>query len=461
MSPVSLLHRVFASTGESAIKIVISTFGSRGDVEPPLALAVELQARQHQVTVVAPKAYAAWIRANGVGWAELRFDLMALMHGDELQELRRRGHWLAYMRALVAGYRQGSLLLLDDLRLAARDADFVIQTGQGHGGVEIAEERGIPMAFLYLMPMAPTAAFPSFFLTQRRSLGGWYNEWTQRMVYRVMWRTYGPPLNQWRAERLQLPPWTSYAEMLNAREGLAAPNLLAYSPALLPRPEDWSVTHQPTGFFFLNEAVEWQPSAELRAFLEQGPPPVYVGFGSIRARDSVQLTHAVLRALERSGQRGVLLTGGGGGLVRLPAPASVFYIETFAHRWLFPKMAAIVHHGGVGTTAATLRSGVPGVWCPHLIDQHGWAEQVEKRGVGIRASSLQRLRSAPLAAAIARAVGDGALRARAAAFGELIRSENGVGKAADRIERYAVDFARAAKSGRKPSSASAWRAADR
>jgi len=394
--------------------------------------------------VVAPKGYAEWIRAHGVGWAELRFDLMAFMRGDELSELRRRGRFLAYSQALVAGYRHGSRMALDDYRQAAQDADFVIQTGQAHGGVEVAEDRGIPMAFLYLMPMAPTRAFPSFFVPLRWSLGGRYNHWTQRMVYRAMWRTYGPPLNQWRAEQLHLPVWKSYAQMLNAREHMAAPNLLAYSPAVLPRPKDWNASHQPTGFFFLKSADDWQPSSELLAFLEGGPPPVFVGFGSMRVGDPAQLTRKVLRALELSGQRGVLLAGGGGGLARLPANRSVFYLDQFAHRWLFPRMAAIVHHGGAGTTAATLHSGVPGVLFPHLIDQHAWAEQVEKLGVGVRVSALHRLRSASLAAAIRRAVSDPVLRAKAAAFSSVIRAENGVGAAADRIERYAAEFAQGA-----------------
>ncbi len=407
-------------------------------------MAVELRSRQHEVTVVAPRVYAEWIQAHGVGWAELRFDLMAFLRGDELSELRRRGRFLAYSRALVAGYRRGSRMALDDYRQAAQGADFVIQSGQGHGGVEVAEERGIPMAFLYLMPMAPTRAFPSFFIPLRWSLGGRYNHWTQRLVYRAMWRTYGPPLNQWRAERLRLPAWKSYAQMLNAREHMAAPNLLAYSPAVLPRPKDWSASHQPTGFFFLKRVDDWQPSSELLAFLAAGPPPVFVGFGSMRLGDPAQLTLKVLRALELAGQRGVLLVGGGGGLARLPTSPSVFYLDQFSHRWLFPRMAAIVHHGGAGTTAATLHSGVPGVLFPHLIDQHAWAQQMEKLGVGIRVSALHRLRSASLAAAIRRAVSDPGLRAKAAAYSSVIRAENGVGTAADWIERYAAEFAQGA-----------------
>lgn len=424
------------------MRITISTFGSRGDVESPLALAVGLQKRGHQVTLVAPEAYAAWIRSYGVRWAVLRFDLSRCLADEALSALLRRGRRLQYLRTLRTAVQVGSREALDDLLAASGDADFILQCGVGHGGVEIADHRGIPMAFMYLYPYAPTRAFPSFMLDRRGSLGGCYNRWTQRLVYGVTWRTYGPPLNAWRSERFGLPPWSSYAQMLTAREPLSAPNLLAFSDALVPKPADWNDNQHITGFMALPPPPDWAPPAPLTRFLDSGPTPVYVGFGSMRAGVPERQTRCVLRALEAAGQRGILLVGGGGALTRLPAPDSVLYVDSVPHRWLFPRVAAAVLHGGPGTLAAALHAGLPTVTFPHMIDQHAWAQRVSELGIGINVAPLRKLRAEPLAAAIRTVVEDPALRARATAFGETIRSEDGVNNAAVLIERYAAEFPR-------------------
>mgnify|MGYP002348919723 CR=1 FL=1 len=167
-----------------------------------------------------------------------------------------------------------------------------------------------------------------------------------------------------------------------------------------------------------------------------------VGFGSMRDEDPDRRTRLVLRALDLAGQRGVLLKGWGA-VAPMPASASVFYAEDVPHSWLFPQMAAVVHHGGAGTTAAGLRAGVPSLITPFLLDQYAWADRVVESGVGLRLADSQRLTAESLAEAIHTAVTDSTLRARAAAFGERIRAERGVAHAVDVIERHAADFSRA------------------
>ncbi len=180
---------------------------------------------------------------------------------------------------------------------------------------------------------------------------------------------------------------------------------------------------------------------ELVRFLESGPPPICVGFGSMSDKDPERRTRLVLRALELTGQRGVLLTGWGA-VARLPTSADVFYAKEAPHSWLFPRMAAVVHHGGAGTTAAALRAGVPSLISPFLLDQYAWADCVVKSGTGLRLADSQGLTAEKLAQAIHTAVTDSALRRRAAAFGERIRAENGVAYAVEVIERHAADFRR-------------------
>jgi sterol 3beta-glucosyltransferase len=175
--------------------------------------------------------------------------------------------------------------------------------------------------------------------------------------------------------------------------------------------------------------------------LESGPPPIYIGYGSMNAGDGEEKARLVLRALELSGQRGLLLTGWGG-LARVAAAPHVLYIDNVPHDWLFPRMAAVVHHGGAGSTGAGLRAGVPSLITPVAADQYAWAAQVVKSGVGPQAPELKSLTAEKLAGAIRMAVNDSDLRTRAAQLGEKIRAENGVAQAVDIIERHATQFRR-------------------
>jgi UDP:flavonoid glycosyltransferase YjiC (YdhE family) len=228
-------------------------------------------------------------------------------------------------------------------------------------------------------------------------------------------------------------------DMLNDVCRFGTPCLSGYSPQVLPKPPDWDDNHYVTGYWFLDAQPDWQPPAELLHFLESGPPPVYVGFGSMSDKAPERQTRLVLRALEITGQRGVLLTGWGA-VSSLPTSASVFYVDDVPHSWLFARMAAVVHHGGAGTTAAGLRAGVPSLITPFLLDQYAWADRVVKLGVGPHMPDNQRLTAEKLAHAISTAVTDSALRARAAALGERIRAENGVACAVELIERHAAEF---------------------
>lgn len=156
--------------------------------------------------------------------------------------------------------------------------------------------------------------------------------------------------------------------------------------------------------------------------------------------DPERMTHLALRALELSGQRGVLTTGWGG-IARQTAPPSVFFVDDVPHSWLFPRMAAVVHHGGAGTTGAGLRAGGPNIITPFAPnDQPAWAERVAQLGVGLRLPGVKQLTAEKLAEAMRTSVTDSALRARAAALGEKIRAEDGVARAVEIVERYAATF---------------------
>jgi sterol 3beta-glucosyltransferase len=421
------------------MRILIFTLGSRGDVQPYLALAVGLQQAGHQVTLATSREFSQLIEDYGVGTHPVRFSVQALMQLPETRAILRSGNPLRQFR-LMQGVMNKSVEAMDDFWAAAQDADFLVQTGTGNGGIEAASQRGLPLAMAYVLPFPPTRAFPSFFLPLRGSLGGGYNDLTHRLMHAMLWRSLGgPATNRWRTQRLGLPPWRSYAQMFDASRSTGTPWLFGYSPSVLPKPPDWADYHHVTGYWFLDPPPGWQPSADLLRFLEASPPPVYVGFGSLGDVKPERVTRLVLRALALSGQRGVLLTGWDG-VTRETAPANVFYINDVPHAWLFPQMAAVVHHGGAGTTGAGLRAGVPSILTPLAGDQLAWADRVVELGVGPRAAPMKRLTAEKLAQAIDTAVHDSAMRARAAALGAKIRAENGVAQAVELMLRHAADF---------------------
>jgi sterol 3beta-glucosyltransferase len=219
------------------------------------------------------------------------------------------------------------------------------------------------------------------------------------------------------------------------------PTLYGYSRHVLPRPADWPAEHQVTGYWFLDAPDDWTPPPDLAAFLAAGEPPVYIGFGSMGSRDPGATARLAVEALARAGRRGILAAGWGG-LTATDLPATIFPLGAIPHAWLFPQMAAIVHHGGAGTTAAALRAGVPSLVVPFGLDQPFWGRRVAELGVGPSPIARGALTARGLANALRDTLADGAIRHRAAALGRAISAEEGIGTAVTLIERHAARTAR-------------------
>ena len=191
-----------------------------------------------------------------------------------------------------------------------------------------------------------------------------------------------------------------------------------------------------TGYWFLDPSIEWTPPADLVDFLQSGTPPIYIGFGSMGNRKPEETTRIALKALAMTGQRGVLAAGWGG-LSQTDLPETVHMISSIPHSWLFPRMAAVVHHGGAGTTAAGLRAGIPSIVVPFFGDQPFWGQRVAKLGVGPVPIPKRQLSAERLTAAINQAVQNRPMRNQAAALGEQIRAEDGIAQAVSIIQHYA------------------------
>jgi UDP:flavonoid glycosyltransferase YjiC (YdhE family) len=261
---------------------------------------------------------------------------------------------------------------------------------------------------------------------------GAYNRFSYLFAMEASWRLFREPIDRVRAEVLDLPPLTvPYRKLVNQ----PIPILYGYSTHVLPRPKDWHDHLHLTGYWFLDNDLDWQPPAELVDFLDDGPPPVYIGFGSMSGGDAERLADVSLKALQSAGQRGILLTGWGG-LDKSDLPDTVLKLAAAPHQWLFPRMSGVVHHGGAGTVSAGLRAGVPSLAIPFFADQPFWGAQLFKLGVGPAPISRKRLTANRLGYALRRMADHEGMRQRAADIGARIRAEDGVGEAVRLFEHY-------------------------
>jgi hypothetical protein len=197
------------------------------------------------------------------------------------------------------------------------------------------------------------------------------------------------------------------------------------SPALIPKPKDWGPHIDISGFFFLSLASSYTPAADLQAFLDAGPPPVYIGFGSIVVDDPNAMTKLIFDAVKKTGQRALVSKGWGGfGADEMGIPEGVFMLGNVPHDWLFKRVSCVVHHGGAGTTAAGIALGRPTVVVPFFGDQPFWGSMVARAGAGPPPVPYKTLTSDKLAAAIMKALEPASLE-RAAELAAKISAEKG------------------------------------
>ncbi|MVN85966.1 glycosyltransferase [Deinococcus sp. HMF7620] len=414
------------------MKLTIFALGSQGDVQPYLALGAGLQRAGHTVRVALPENFQAQATAVGLDTLPMHGNVQALMDQPELRALLARGDMLAINRYTSAAARAAAPLWAEQGLQAAQGADLLV-TGLGTLAHSVGEKLGVPVLEAPVVPLTPTRDFPAVLLPPGTPwLGPWANRLTHRLVRQMMTRQGSPALTR----RILGLPRTP------RRSGhfLAAPTLYGISPSVLPRPSDWPQRVQLTGYWFLPEGA-WAPPPGLEAFVQAGPPPVSIGFGSMGLRDPHQTTQLVLEALDCSQQRAVLLSGWGG-LGDQTLPDHVFAAPPLPHSWLFPRVAAAVHHGGAGTTAASLRAGVPTLVAPFFGDQPFWGQRVQALGAGPAPLPQRTLSAAGLAAALRELAGNPGFTARAAQLGQQIRHEDGVGEATRQIEAYGTELGR-------------------
>jgi UDP:flavonoid glycosyltransferase YjiC (YdhE family) len=404
-------------------RIVIFAAGSRGDIQPCAALGRALRARGDEVRLVASARYSPMAVAAGLELAPLTADPTEILESDAGQELLAGGRnpvkFLRGFRRILGPMAERLLAECSD---ACKDAELILGPTLGFLPRHIGEHLGVPWALIHFQPSEPTGAFPHPFVPQARAFGPWANRASFLAVDQIAWQLSRPFINPWRDEALGLPRLP-----LRGRRTDGGPVLACFSPVVVPRPRDWGSNVHLTGYWFLDEPG-WEPPAELAEFLAAGPAPVYVGFGSMVPKDAEMTAMAVRTALKLAGVRGIVQGD------PETSDEDVFAVRDVPHSWLFPRMAAVVHHGGAGTTAAGLRAGVPTVVCPFFGDQPYWGERVAALGAGPAPLPFRALTVPRLASKIRRAVRDRGMADRAADLGHRIRAEDGVARAQQIID---------------------------
>lgn len=408
------------------MKIAILCVGTRGDVQPNLALAKALLARGHEVVLGAPDNFQGWVEGHGVRFHPMGVDMQALMQDPELKKLID-GSWFAYPKVWKTIVRPMMEKSLQATWEAAKDADIILFHPKVNAALDVAEATGAKAIYATPIPAFATGAFPIFnFLPD---LGPWFNRQTYKMMMlgRLLFRgTY----NKWRRETLGLgkSPWFVPIEGYG-------PILCAVSLAVLKLlPEEYERIHM-TGYWFFDENANWAPDDGLQAFLDAGEPPVYIGFGSMSSMDPELVTRNVIQGVESAGVRAILATGWGG-LEAIEVPDSIYVIESAPHDALFKRVSAVVHHGGAGSTAAGLRAGKPTLICPLAVDQPFWGNRVHELGCGPKPLHQKKLTGDKFGDRLRDLVTNEGYKFRALEVAEDIALEDGVGEAVKIIEHY-------------------------
>jgi UDP:flavonoid glycosyltransferase YjiC (YdhE family) len=398
------------------MKALIGAFGTRGDVQAGIVLARALLRRGHEVSLHVSPCSLALARAQGVEASPVGADFEAISV--------RAGHGtLREMIALLPVVRQEIGVQLAALSEPARQADVIVGVSVCVVGSILAESLGKPYVFVSPVPQIfPSDEYPGVGIPFQR-LPRWLNRLTWVFSDFVAKRILLDSLNDARASRGLGPVPHLMASWLGPHPVAAADPELARAPATIPQ----------VGTLLLDDATEL--SAATRAFLDAGPPPVFIGFGSMPDPDPAGTTRLLLEAVRRAGVRAVI-SSGWAKLGAAAAPEGVRFVGVEPHRRLFPRCAAIVHHGGAGTTHAAALSGVPQVVMPYFLDQHFWAHRVQVAGVSADSVRRHGRNPGPLVRAIRRCLDDAALRERAAALAPRIATD-GAERAAELIERLA------------------------
>ncbi len=418
------------------LKIALITLGTRGDVQPFIALGKALRARGHDVLVAAPDDFQSWIESHDLVYRSIGVDMHAFVQSPEGRKVMG-GSVLAMVRMWSKTIVPLTRRSLDSIWKTACNADVIVYHPKTAGAADVGEATGAALFHTAPFPVFPTTAFPLFVIP------GNYGSILNRLSYKILLLPrllFLPTVNRWRKDLLGLrgiSPFRALSETKNNPAG----QLCAVSPTVVPGyPASKSEHIQTTGYWFLDEEQDWRPDPTLSAFLEDGDPPIYIGFGSMTTSDPGTLSKVIVDGVCLAGVRAILATGWGA-VAEIDLPKTIYVIKGAPHSVLFKHVSAVVHHGGAGTTAAGLRAGLPTLICPLAVDQPFWGRRVFSLGCGPKPQPIKHLQSKRFADGLTELVQTESYRQRACEVASAIAKEDGVKQAVAAIESVSKNSA--------------------
>jgi UDP:flavonoid glycosyltransferase YjiC (YdhE family) len=411
-------------------------FGTRGDVQPVVALGKALKAEGHSIRVIAGANFQDWIKKHGLEAVASKIDIQTVMESELGREWIEKGNNpVLQMKIIKQLSDQTGWQMMTDAWESCRDAEVIFSSFTSDiYALSIAEKLRAKLISIPFQPAlfatrsgATTMSAP---FPDRKSVFNYF--FGKLFLEPAGWRLSGKMTNDFRQQVLGLPQQTR-AQYMKAKGDLFT--VQAYSRHVVPHPEDWPANVHTTGYWFLDEQTHWEPPRDLLEFLDAGERPVCIGFGSMIGRDPEKVTRVVVDAVRESGRRAILLSGWAG-IGNTELDNNIYRLDAAPHEWLYPRVAAAVHHGGAGTTAASLRAGTPTIIVPHLGDQPFWGKRVHSLGAGPKPIPRNKLAASALADAILAATSIPDIKKQAEKLGTGIRAEDGIGTAVKLIENY-------------------------
>ena len=415
------------------MKITVLATGSRGDIQPFLALAYAFIQAGHEVIFVSNAIFESLVRQYGITFRSIQWDPIESLRS---QPMLAGWKWYQFFSEAKKAQRVTSQVYEQAQReswQACQDCEYLVYSLISPWGYSIAEKLGVSAIPGGLHPLTPSRDTPTQLLAH--NLGGTLNLFSHWLAEQALWLIMRQPTNQFRQQTLNLPPIRS-TNILALLRKQKTPILYSLSPTITPRPADWPEYVHMQGYWFLPTPPGWQPSQELEAFLRQEPPPIYVGFGSMVYRNPETVGKMVIEALRQSKQRGVLARGWGGLYLEPEETENIYFLEESPHDWLFPRVKAVIHHGGAGTTAAILLAGVPAITIPYMQDQPYWGRQLQQLGVSPNPIPYKKLNISNLTDRLVKISHDMTYQIRARGISTQIRAEQGVECAVSIVEAY-------------------------
>jgi sterol 3beta-glucosyltransferase len=418
------------------MKIAITAVGTRGDLQPFIALGLGLKAAGHEVLIVSSKNEAAFVQDYGLDFFALNVDIQKIMEGDDIKDMAKGNNPIKFIVSHLKGSKKMKALMVAtqaEIWEACQDVDVIIFHPGMPIGFFIAKQLGKISVLANPFPVVSTSDYPSILFYTMPRLGKAFKVFTHFIFQKLFWALSKPAIKQfWNTAVKTKMDFSVSPIQQQIQSGM--PVINGYSELLFSHSKKWSKNISTTGSWLIETAKDFTPPEALVQFIEKGEPPVYIGFGSMKDVDSFSTTlKMIAEALAITKQRAVVALGWSKLNNDEPIPENIFLLGSIPHSWLFPKMKMVVHHGGAGTTAAGLTAGKPTIIIPHNADQPAWGLRVYELGVGAKSIKKTKLTKDNLATAILFA-SQPEIVVNAVKLGEKLRKEKGVEKAVRILE---------------------------